>query len=76
MKVRIPVGICSKGHWAATGSHETEGDPDWLWDALDSCVSNGCGGPGKEHLIYVEAEVPLPPPPATVEGKAEEPPSE
>ncbi len=56
-RIRIAVAVCNVGH--ASAGVDQQCDPnDWIWDGLE--CGKDCGGPGREHLVWVEVDVPLP----------------
>lgn len=60
VRVRIAVAVDPQGRWAAQGWFAS--DPDWT----DVICDVGSG----EVRYWIEADVPLPAPPAVIEGVA------
>lgn len=57
MKIRIAVAVAKDGRWSCDDSED---------DAIEFLPPDV--GPGDFHLVWVEADVPLPPEPPVVKG--------
>lgn len=70
-RVKVLVLMCKDGSYSAGGNGEKgeleNGDcNDWLADCLPNHVRDG-----DWHRVWIEADVPLPPEPSTVEGEVQ-----
>lgn len=64
VKVRIAVLVDPKGNWVAGGS--STGDQDGI-ESVNACAEDLEKG---DHLVWVEAEVPIPDVDIVVQGQA------
>lgn len=73
MKIRIAVAVAKDGSWRAEG-WPTEED-DVLSEQSIEFISEHVHEQGIQyHVVFVEADVPLPPSPQVVQGTTEVPP--
>lgn len=73
--IRIAVAVAKNGSFSAHGYHNTEGkiDPDeclsYSIDGVMDCIDADVG---EFHVVFVEADVPLPPESVVVRGEVAE----
>lgn len=63
MKIRIAVAVAADGRWAAYG-HWKDSD-----DAAKAVIAQSADTKDLDHVVFVEADVPLPPSPQVVSGE-------
>lgn len=71
VRVRIAVVIDAAGKWGSAG---------WIREAgaqvndldCEMCATDGLAAAKRHHLVWVEADVPLPPEPPVIEGQSSE----
>lgn len=62
MKIRIAVAVDSEGHWA----------PSLVPSYAENELRNNWRGVTRRHIVFVEADVPLPPEPQVIQGTVQE----